>query len=81
VTDVFGTLVWAAILAIGGARMYRDRVRAIDARRVESFVAWIGRPLAEPAGLTDWEAFERRVERELRNAVRPPSDRVLPYGP
>jgi len=79
--DVLVVLFWTAVFVIGGGQAYVDRGRAIDARRVASFVDWIERPLVEPPGETDWDAFERRVERELRDAAQPPTDVVLPYAP
>ena len=79
-SDVGAIVFWAVVLGFGSWRAYRDRVDEIDARRVTSFAEWIERPLAEPPGRTDWEAFERRVERELRAADRPPVDVVLPYA-
>jgi hypothetical protein len=80
VSDVGTIVFWLVVLGFGGWRAYRDRVDEIDERRVTSFIDWIERPLAEPPGETDWEAFERRVERELRAADRPPVDVVLPYA-
>ena len=80
-SDLGVALLWGVLGALGAWRSYVDRVEAIDARRVSSFTDWIERPLPEPPTETDWEAFERRVERELRAAVRAPVDVVEPYEP
>jgi hypothetical protein len=72
---------WSVIAAIRARQQYAERLEAIDARKNASFDDWLERPLAEPPTVPDWDAFERRVERELRDVLRPTTDVVLPYRP
>lgn len=59
-------LLWQATLVTAGLCWWaHDRLKALEKRRTESWIAWIGRPLKAPPPRTDWEAFEERVAHEL----------------
>lgn len=63
--EVLRTLWQVTLGTVGFAWWCVDRVKKADARRDESWRAWLRRPLRDPPPRTDWDAFEHRIAREL----------------